>query len=51
MAELVEHMAHDDLVGWGWTPGAGRAPVPGTQAAFGELITAWAETGAVCPEG
>jgi hypothetical protein len=51
MAELVEHMAHDDLVGWGWTPGAGRSPAPGTQAAFGELISAWAETGAVCPEG
>lgn len=24
MAGLVEHMAHDSLVGWGWTPGAGR---------------------------
>ena len=50
MAELVEHMAHDDLVGWGWAPGAGRGPAPGTQAAFGELISAWAETGAACPE-
>ena len=50
MAELVEHMAHDDLVGWGWSPGAGRGPAPGTQAAFGELIAAWAETGAACPE-
>ena len=50
MAELVEHMAHDDLVGWGWSPGAGRGPAPGTQAAFGELISAWAGTGAVCPE-
>ncbi len=51
VAELVEHMARDDLVGWGWAPGAGRGPAPGTQAAFGELIAAWAETGAVCPEG
>jgi len=51
MAELVEHMAEDSLVGWGWSPGAGREPAPGTQRAFGELIRAWADTGAVCPEG
>ena len=30
MDEIVEHMAHDSLVGWGWNPGAGREPVPGT---------------------
>ena len=47
--EIVEHMAHDDLVGWGWHAGAGREPVPGTQEAFGELIKYWAETGAACP--
>ena len=47
--EIVEHMAHDSLVGWGWTPGVGREPAPGTQAAFGALIKAWADTGAVCP--
>ena len=44
MAELVEHMAHDLLVGWGWAPGRGREPVPGTQAAFGELIQAWVDS-------
>lgn len=49
MAELVEHMAHDSLVGWGWAPDAGRAPVPGTQEVFGQLIGAWAEGGAACP--
>ena len=47
--EIVEHMAHDDLVGWGWHPGDGREPVPGTQEAFGELIKAWVATGAACP--
>jgi hypothetical protein len=49
LAEIVEHMAHDSLVGWGWSPGAGREPAPGTQEAFGALIKAWADTGAVCP--
>lgn len=47
--EIVEHMAHDDLVGWGWKPGEGREPAPGTQEAFGELIKAWVQTGAACP--
>ncbi|CAA9343666.1 MAG: Putative Isoquinoline 1-oxidoreductase subunit, Mll3835 protein [uncultured Microvirga sp.] len=49
MAELLEHMAHDDLVGWGWNPGPGREPAPGTQAVFGEIIKAWMDTGAHCP--
>lgn len=49
MDEIVEHMAHDELVGWGWNPGAGREPVPGTQAEFGELISAWVKSGAACP--
>ena len=47
--EIVEHMAHDSLVGWGWTPGTGRQPAPGTQAEFGALFKAWAENGAACP--
>ena len=47
--EIVEHSAHDSLVGWGWKPGVGRQPAPGTQAEFGALIKAWAETGAKCP--
>jgi hypothetical protein len=50
MAQIVEHMAHDDLVGWGWHPGAGRTPAPGTQEEFGALIKAWTETGAHCPK-
>ena len=50
LAELVDHMANDDLVGWGWHPGKGREPVPGTQKQFGELYKAWAATGAHCPD-
>lgn len=49
MDEMVEHMAHDDLVGWAWKPGAGREPVPGTQEEFGKIIRAWVDTGALCP--
>jgi hypothetical protein len=49
LALLHEHMAKDDLVGWGWNPGEGRDPVPGTQQRFGELIQAWIDAGAACP--
>ena len=33
----------------GLGPGAGREPAPGTQAQFGALIAAWADTGARLP--
>jgi hypothetical protein len=49
LAQIHEHMAHDDLVGWGWRPGGTRAPAPGTQQQFGALIAAWIKTGAECP--
>jgi hypothetical protein len=49
LEQIVDHMAHDSLVGWGWHPGEGREPAPGSQEVFGELIRYWVETGAVCP--
>lgn len=48
-AALFEHVAHDPLVAWGWAPGSGRAPAPGTQARFAALVKAWLDTGAACP--
>jgi hypothetical protein len=50
LAQIVEHSAHDELVAWGWAPGSGRVPAPGSQKAFGALIAAWVETGAQCPK-
>jgi hypothetical protein len=50
LEQIVEHMASDELVGWGWHPGLGRTPVPGTQKEFGALIKAWANNGAQCPK-
>lgn len=49
MAGLVHHMAEDELVGWGWHPGGKRSPAPGSQAQFGALFKAWADSGANCP--
>lgn len=50
LALLQEHVAKDDLVAWGWSPGQGREPAPGTQAQAGELMQAWIDTGAECPD-
>jgi copper chaperone CopZ len=49
LEQIVEHSGHDELVAWGWDPGAGREKAPGTQQQFGELMAAWAQTGAECP--
>jgi mono/diheme cytochrome c family protein len=46
---LHEHNATDGLVGWGWDPGEGRTPAPGSQELFGQLTRAWIETGSACP--
>ncbi|MBX9858876.1 MAG: Isoquinoline 1-oxidoreductase subunit [Sphingomonas sp.] len=49
LAALVDHNGKDALVGWGWHPGLGRTPAPGTQAQFGALTKAWIDSGAKCP--
>jgi len=49
LPQIVDHTEHDLLVAWGWAPGAGREPAPGSQQQFGALIAAWADTGAECP--
>jgi hypothetical protein len=49
LAQIHEHMAKDDLVAYGWKPGTGRAPAPGTQERLGEVIQAWIDSGAACP--
>lgn len=49
LAALVDHNGKDALVRWGWHPGPGRAPAPGTQAQFGALTKAWIDSGAKCP--
>ncbi|HUJ61696.1 MAG TPA: Isoquinoline 1-oxidoreductase subunit [Kofleriaceae bacterium] len=49
LAQIQDHLARDPLVAWGWSPGADRAPAPGTQAALGLLAQAWIDSGAECP--
>jgi hypothetical protein len=49
--EIVEHMAKDPLVAYGWHPPEQYEPVPGSQEMLGELTRAWVDTGAHCPKG
>jgi hypothetical protein len=47
--EIVSHVKDDKLVAWGFAPGPGRLPAPGTQETLGGLFRAWADAGAACP--
>jgi hypothetical protein len=49
LADLVHHIGDDKLVGWGWNPGIGRTPAPGTQEQAKALVQTWVDTGAECP--
>lgn len=48
--ELVAHVRDDSLVGWGWTPGPGRAAVPVSREDFVAAFKAWTEAGAPLPK-
>jgi hypothetical protein len=49
LAQVQEHLGHDKLVAWGFTPGADRRPPPGTPADVATLFAAWVASGATCP--
>jgi cytochrome c553 len=50
LAEVADHLRNDELVAWGWSPGSGREPAPGSQLELAALIDAWIATGGDCPE-
>jgi hypothetical protein len=47
---LQEHMDHDALVLWAWSPGPGRTTPPMTHAAFMTHVKGWVQAGAPCPK-
>jgi len=51
LEQVHEHVTNDPLVGWGWAPGEGRTPAPGSQAEFAKNTRTWIDAGAHCPEG
>jgi hypothetical protein len=49
LEQIFEHNVHDELVGWGWNPGAGRDTPPLTREEFGRALREWIDNGAVSP--
>ncbi|HEY6764039.1 MAG TPA: hypothetical protein VI386_04655 [Candidatus Sulfotelmatobacter sp.] len=50
LSQLFDHVAHDDLVGWGWNPGDGRTLPPLSRDETVKAMTVWIDGGAACPE-
>ncbi|MEO1242650.1 MAG: Isoquinoline 1-oxidoreductase subunit [Pseudomonadota bacterium] len=50
LADVADHMANDELVGYGWRPPEHLEPAPGDQETLGQLVGAWIEAGADCPD-
>jgi hypothetical protein len=50
-AALLDHVAHDKLVLWGWAPGGDRVPVNVPHDRFVAAFKTWLDAGAPCPAG
>lgn len=50
LEKLLDHIANDDLVGWGWNPGDGRTLPPLSRPDTAAQMKIWIEGGAACPE-
>ena len=48
--QLLEHVSSDDLVGWGWNPGDGRALPPLSRKDTVAQMEIWIDGGAACPQ-
>jgi len=47
--EVALHVRDDKLVAWGWAPGLGREPAPGSAEETFQALQNWAGTGSPCP--
>lgn len=50
LAQILDHVAHDPLVGWGWSPGGKRTLPPLTREQTVSALTKWVDSGGACPE-
>jgi len=49
LSAMLDHIAHDRLVAWGWNPGAGREPVPIPRERLVAAFRQWMDAGAPIP--
>jgi len=49
VAQLADHIRHEELVHWAWAPGPGREPPPYSAAQLAEFVQQWEAAGAPCP--
>jgi mono/diheme cytochrome c family protein len=49
LAAMLDHVANDRLVAWGWDPGVGRAAVPVPRPEVVAAFRTWMDAGAPCP--
>jgi cytochrome c554/c'-like protein len=49
LAALLDHVSHDALVVWGWTPGGKRSAPPLAHGKFVEAFATWVAGGGACP--
>jgi cytochrome c5 len=50
LAQIMEHVSQDSLVGWGWNPGDGRTLPPLNRPDFVTAMQQWVDNGAACPQ-
>ena len=50
LAQILEHVTSDPLVGWGWNPGDGRTLPPLSRPDFVAAVREWIHDGAGCPK-
>jgi hypothetical protein len=49
LQQLLQHVADDELVAWGWNPGDGRALPPLSRSDTVAQMKIWIDGGAACP--
>ncbi|CAN5176720.1 hypothetical protein BH09BAC6_BH09BAC6_11470 [soil metagenome] len=49
-AQLIDHIANDELVGWAWHPGDGRTLPPMSRATLAAQVRLWIAKGAYAPK-
>ena len=49
LAQLLDHVANDPLVGWGWAPGGKRTLPPLPRDKFVAAFKTWVDSNGACP--